>query len=157
MITAVDTNIFLDILLPDPEYKDKSRAYAERGMKEGAIIICELVYSELSTFFPKKKELDRFLEDLGVTLKSSTQDCLYKAGKAWKEYLKRRGPEIQCPVCGNKMTMTCNKCGQLLRRRHIISDFIIGAHAKVLADTLITRDRGIYKAYFKDLTLNFGD
>jgi len=157
VITAVDTNILLDILLPDPEYKNTSRAYVEKGMKEGALIICELVYSELSAFFPKKRELDRFLEDLNVTLKSSTQDSLYKAGEAWRKYLKRRGPEIECPACGNKMKINCNVCGQPLRRRHIISDFIIGAHAKVLADTLITRDRGIYKAYFKDLMLNFGD
>lgn len=156
MITAVDTNIFLDILLPDPGYKDTSRAYLERGMKEGHLIICELVYSELSALFPKKKDLDGFLEDLNVTLKSSTGDSLYRAGEAWKEYLKRRGPGIQCPACGNKMNITCNQCGEPLRRRHIISDFIIGAHARVLADTLITRDRGIYKAYFKDLTLNFG-
>ena len=157
MITAVDTNILLDILLPDPEYKDASRAYIERGMKEGALVICELVYTELSAFFPKKKELDRFLEDINVTLKPSAQDSLYRAGEAWKGYLKRRGAEVQCPTCGNKTKINCNKCGQSLKTRHIISDFIIGSHASVLADTLITRDRGIYKAYFKDLTLNFGD
>ncbi|HSE83381.1 MAG TPA: type II toxin-antitoxin system VapC family toxin [Thermodesulfobacteriota bacterium] len=157
MITAVDTNILLDILLPDPQYRDTSRYSIERGIEGGSLMICELVYSELSAFFPKKKELDKFLEDISVTLKSSTQDSLYQAGEAWKGYLKRRGSEIECPACGNRMTIKCGECGQPLRRRHIISDFIIGAHASVLADTLITRDRGIYKAYFKDLTLNFGD
>ena len=157
MITAVDTNILLDILLPDPEYKDTSRAYVERGIKEGALVICEVVYSELSAFFPKKKELDRFLEDLNVAIRPSIRDSLYNAGEAWKEYVKRRGADLQCPNCGNKTKINCSKCGQLLRSRHIISDFIIGSHAKVLADTLITRDRGIYKAYFKDLKLNFGD
>ena len=155
MITEVDTNIFSDILFPDPQYKDTAFAYIDRGIREGVLIICELVYSELSVFFPEKSELDRFLKDLNVTLKSSTEDSLYKAGLAWKEYLKRRSPEIQCPACGNEMTMTCNECNQPLTRRHIISDFIIGAHAEALADTLLTRDRGIYKAYFKDLQLNF--
>jgi len=157
VITAVDTNILLDILIPDPQYKDTSRSYLERGMKEGALIICELVYSELSALLPKKKDLDRFLEDIGVALKSSTPDSLYKAGEAWREYLKRRGSGVQCPACGNKMRITCNQCGQLLSRKHIMSDFIIGAHASVLADILITRDRGIYRTYFKGLTLNFGD
>ena len=157
MITAVDTNILLDILLPDPEYKEKSHAYIERGIKEGALVICEVVYSELSAFFPKKKELDSFLEDLNVDIKPSIRDSLYHAGDAWKEYVKRRGAEVQCPNCGNKTKIKCSKCGKPLRTRHIISDFIIGAHAEVLAETLITRDRGIYKAYFKDLRLNFGD
>lgn len=157
MITAVDTDILLDILLPDPQYRDTSRYSIERGIEEGALIICELVYSELSAFFPERKELDKFLEDISVTIKSSTQDSLYQAGEAWKGCLKRRGSEIECPACGNRMTIKCSECGQPLKRRHIISDFIIGAHASVLADTLITRDRGIYRAYFKDLTLNFGD
>jgi len=155
VITAVDTNILLDILLPDPQHRDTSRASVERGIKEGAIIICELVYSELSAVFSRKKDLDMFLDDLNITLKPSNHDSLYKAGEAWKEYLKRRGPDNQCSACGNKMTINCNECGQPIMRRHIISDFIIGAHAGVLADTLITRDRGICKAYFKDLTLNF--
>ena len=157
MITAVDTNILLDILLPDPEYKETSHAYIERGMKEGALVICEVVYSELSAFFPKKKELDRFLEDLNVDIKPSIRDSLYHAGDAWKEYVKRRGAAVQCPNCGNKTKINCSKCGYSLRTRHITSDFIIGSHAEILADTLITRDRGIYKAYFKDLRLNFGD
>jgi predicted nucleic acid-binding protein len=157
VITAVDTNVLLDILLPDPEYKDSSRAYLERGIKAGSLIICEIVYSELSTFFSKKKELDRFLEDINATLKPSTTDSLYRAGEAWKEYLKRRTPGIQCPACGNNMIINCSECGNPLGKRHIISDFIIGAHASVLADNLITRDRGIYRTYFKNLILNFGD
>src|SRR3989304_2066596 len=98
-----------------------------------------------------------FLDDLNITLKPSNHDSLYKAGEAWKEYLKRRGPENQCPACGNKMTINCNECGQPLKTRHMISDFIIGAQSKVPANTSITRDRGIYKTYFKDLTINFGD
>lgn len=157
MTAAVDTNILLDILLPDPEFSDTSRAFLERGMKEGAIVMCETVYSELSTFFTRKRELDAFLEDLNITLKSSTRDSLFTAGEAWKEYLRTRDPDIQCTACGNRMKVNCAECGQLLTKRHILSDFIIGAHAQVLADTLITRDRGIYKGYFKDLTLNFGD
>jgi hypothetical protein len=155
MITAVDTNIFLDILLPDPEYKDESLAYINRGIREGVLMICELVYSELSVFFPRKKELDSFLEDMNVILEPSTRDSLYKAGSAWKEYLKKRGSKIHCSACGNEMSITCKKCNQPLTRRHIISDFIIGAHAQALADNLLTRDRGIYRAYFKDLKLNF--
>ncbi len=155
MITAVDTNIFLDILLPDPQYQNVSLRSVKRGIREGVLIICEIVYSELSVFFPAKKELDEFLDDLNVSLKSSTKDSLYKAGLAWNLYLKRRGPETQCSACGNEMNITCTKCDQLLTRRHIISDFIIGAHAEALADTLLTRDRGIYRSYFKDLKLNF--
>lgn len=48
----------------------------------------------------------------------------------------------------------CAACGRpLASRQHIASDFLIGAHAQVLADRLATRDRGFYGSYFAGLPL----
>lgn len=39
MITFVDTNILLDIFLPDPEFGGKSLAAIESAFNEGSLII----------------------------------------------------------------------------------------------------------------------
>ena len=51
MITAVDTNILLDILVPGATYGDASERALTESLETGAVIICEAVYSELAAHF----------------------------------------------------------------------------------------------------------
>jgi predicted nucleic acid-binding protein len=47
MITAIDTNILLDIFLPDPVFGEKSLSAVESAFEKGALVICNVVYAEL--------------------------------------------------------------------------------------------------------------
>jgi hypothetical protein len=67
-------------------------------------------------------------------------------------YVENRESKIQCTACGKKMSIICSECKNTISfRQHIISDFIIGAHALIYADLILSRDRGYYKTYFQDL------
>ena len=60
MISAVDTNILLDILIPDEAYFKSSKALLDEYLEMGQLIICETVYTELASQFPSEKELREF-------------------------------------------------------------------------------------------------
>lgn len=155
MITALDTNVLLDLLIPNARFLDSSRSALEKAHSEGPLILCEAVWSELASQFESREEVATFLRDTGIRLVPATPEALFEASRSWKLYRERRKEGLICAACGHTQgEICCSRCSQPLRgRQHIISDFLIGAHAQVLADRLLTRDRGLYAAYFPKLLL----
>lgn len=153
MITAVDTNILLDVLIPDAPHGDESERALAEALRAGAVVISGPVYAELAVHFPERERLDRFLADTGLRLEPSNAEALHRSGRAWSEYIRRR-PVLACPKCGATQEIHCDKCGASIQpRQHVVADFMIGAHSVVQADQLLTRDRGYYATYFPELTL----
>lgn len=155
MITALDTNVLLDLLIPNARFLEPSREVLEKAHGDGPLILCEAVYAELASQFEASGEIETFLRDTGIRLVPATPESLFVAGRAWRQYSARRGEGWVCPECGRRQgPLSCAQCGRTLRsRQHIISDFQIGAHALALADRLVTRDRGFYSSYFEGLQL----
>lgn len=133
MITAVDTNVLLDLLIPDAPHASEAEAALNKAARAGAVVVSPVVYAELGAFFELDVNLRHFLGETGMVVDTLGLEGLHAAGQAWKVYNQRRGPGP---------------------RQHVISDFIIGAHALYQADCLLTRDRGIYNTYFPALRLN---
>jgi len=130
VITFVDTNVLLDIFLPDPDWGEESLKSFEMAFDEGSMITDEIVYAELAPQFSGKNLLDETLASLGIQVVPLGLDTAYKAGLIWKEYRAAGG-----------------------RRKSVLVDFFIGAHALNRADRLLTRDRGFYKKHFGSLEI----
>jgi len=156
VISAVDTNVLLDILLPDKDHYDASKALLDEAYARGALIICEAVYAELVCQFESSQELETFLSDTGIRLAPSSREALQEAGVAWRSYVSRRSSKLQCASCGEFQKVNCSKCGATMKaRQHIVTDFIIGGHALVQAECLLSRDRGFYHTYFPRLEVKY--
>lgn len=152
MIVAVDTNILLDILIADKKHFSDSKNVIDFYLGQGQLIISEVVYAELACQFASESELKDFLSSTSIKLSHSNETALALSGERWKAYSKKRKKELQCSECGRFTTVHCKNCNTLISSRQgMVSDFMIGAHTLVHAELLLSRDRGFYKTYFKDV------
>jgi len=155
VITAVDTNVLLALIYED-EHTDKSEAELRRAYREGRVVTTPIVYAELAAdgHFETTGELDQFLEDLSIQLTEPSREALFLAGEQFQQYTRRRPDGLQCPSCGTKQTVSCEACTESLTpRQHIAADFVIGGHATVDGDALLSFDTTFYEKYFRSLTV----
>lgn len=130
MITAVDTNVLIDVFGADATFGRSSQMALRESLRLGGLVACDVVWAEVSAAFEAAIVARGAMDRISVQFDSVSQDAALAAGEAWRKYRKRGGP-----------------------RDRVIADFLIGAHASVRGIRLLTRDRGFYERYFADLEI----
>lgn len=127
---AVDTHVLLDVLTADPRFGSASRSALAQCLQEGGLIACEVVWAETAAAFRSRRAFSRTVETLGLAFGAMDEPAAALAGTTWRRYREAGGT-----------------------RRRILPDFLIGAHADLHAERLLTRDRGFYRSYFTRLAV----
>jgi predicted nucleic acid-binding protein len=129
-MTLVDTNVLLDIATNDAKWLAWSLRQLDAAAIRGPVLIDAVVYAEFSIGYARIEEVDRVVEDVGLTLAEAPRSALFLAGKAFQRYRTQGGV-----------------------RRNVLPDFFIGAHAAVGQFLLLTRDARRYRTYFPSVPL----
>lgn len=136
MFTALDTNIISALWSAEPT-KEAIENALFAASKEGGLVVSAPVYAELLAY-PKATQafVDSFFATLNISVDFEfSRDIWLESGKAYANYAKRR-----------------RKVGSGQPKR-VLPDFIIGAHALLKTDRLLTLDVGRYKTSFPKLEL----
>lgn len=136
MLSAIDTNIISALWSREPAATGmKELLFAAR--QEGGLVVCAPVYAELLAYTGATKGfVDTFLQDTNIEIHVNLSlEVWARAGEAFRAYAERWRKD---------------RAGQPKR---LLVDFIVGAHALLMTDQLLTLDANRYRTAYPELRL----
>jgi len=97
-------------------------------------VVCDVVVSEVVAGLGFGAEIVDTLEEAGIAYSGIEARSAVRAGEMQRRYKQRMKNEGRVPVSPRT-----------------VPDFLIGAHALLQCNGLITRDAGFFRDYFKGL------
>ena len=126
----IDSNVILDILIPDPIWRRWSMSQLQSLSSLHDLAINPIIYAEVSVSFATAATVDQKLKDLGLSVLTIPRAAAFLAGKAYTQYRGQGGTKA-----------------------NVLADFFVGSHAAVLSCPLLTRDIRRYASYFPGVQL----
>jgi predicted nucleic acid-binding protein len=127
---ALDSSTLLDVLIGDPVHAESSEICIGEALAREDVVVCDAVVAEVQAMLDTSVSLLDTLASLGIRYESTHEGAAMRAGHMYRRFRTRGG-----------------------MRERVVADFLIGAHALLQCDGLITRDAGFYRDYFKGLKL----
>lgn len=130
MTTTIDSSILFDILTQDPLHGAASARSVEDARAHGPIVVPLPVWAEVRAWFQDDKSMAQAMEAADLVFDPGDRSVGDLAGALWRSYRLAGGT-----------------------RERVLGDFLIAAHAIRRGGRLLSRDRGFYREYFRDLEL----
>jgi predicted nucleic acid-binding protein len=124
---AVDSSVLIDILNDSPR-AEVSELALRGALEKGPVVMCDVVVAEVCSAFLQSDEVLQTIESLGVQFSPLKQSAAARAGEMQKRYRDRKG-----------------------KYPRVLPDFLVGAHALLQCEALITHDAEFVRDYFKGL------
>ena len=125
---AIDSSVIIDLLSNDSGTAEGAEASLRQSLSVGPVVLCDVVLAEITTALRDGALALGALEDMGIGYLPVESKSAVRAGEMQRRYRQRGG-----------------------RRERTVPDFLVGAHALLQCDALITRDAGFFRDYFKGL------
>ena len=126
---AIDSSVLVD-LLSGSERADLAEAALREALSHGPVVVCDVVVAEVCSALQGGDQAMQALEDMGLAFSAVEQKAAIRAGEMQRRYRSRGGT-----------------------RQRTVPDFIVGAHALLQCNGLITSDESFFRDYFKGLKL----
>jgi predicted nucleic acid-binding protein len=124
---AVDSSVLIEILIGAQQAESAETALRE-ALAHGPVLVCDVVIAEVCSSLRDGDQAMQVLEDMGIGYSEVQAKSAIRAGEMQRRYRARGG-----------------------KRSRTVPDFIVGAHALLQCNALITRDAAFFRDYFKGL------
>ena len=138
---AVDSSVIVE-LLADSEHADAAESALRDALARGPVVVCDVVVAEICSALRDGDQAMQALEDMGISFSPVEQKSALRAGEMQRRFRNKEG---------SASTTKNSKNGKNGVNARTAQDFIVGAHALLQCNALITRDASFFRDYFKGL------
>ena len=125
----MDSSVLIDFFEEiDPVMTEAAIDTLREALRTGPVVVSDIVLAEVCTALKSGSDVLADIEEIGIHFLATEARAALRAGEMQRRYRQRGG-----------------------RLERTVPDFLIGAHALLQCQGLITRDAGFYRDYFKGL------